>query len=148
MMGYWDNDDATRAVVVDGWLDTGDVFIEDREGYFWFQGRQKQIIVHDGSNITPQEVEEALLQHPGVAMAGVVGVPDVVHGENVRAFVVLKPDASNLAMAELVSFARARIGYKAPDDIIVLETMPLTASDKVDRVALKRMSDNTSGRPV
>ena len=147
MLGYWNNGDATRAVLVNGWLDTGDVFIEDRDGYFWFQGRQKQLIVHDGSNITPQEVEEALLQHPGVAMAGVVGVPDVVHGENVRAFVVLKPDGLSCTTAELIAFARARIGYKAPGDIIVLETMPLTASDKVDRVALKRMCDQIPGQP-
>ena len=102
---------------------------------------------HSGSNITPQEVEEALLQHKGVAMAGVVGVPDVVHGENVRAFVVLKPDTPTCTMAELIAFTRARIGYKTPDDIFVLESMPLTASDKVDRVALRRMSDQIPGRP-
>ena len=147
MTGYWNDGDATRRVLVNGWLDTGDVFIEDRDGYFWFQGRQKQIIVHNGSNITPQEVEEALLQHKGVAMAGVVGVPDVVHGENVRAFVVLKPDGPTYTMVELIAFVRARIGYKTPDDIFVLESMPLTASDKVDRVALKRMSDQIPGRP-
>ena len=145
MLGYWNNPDATRTVLVNGWLDTGDVFIEDREGYFWFQGRQKQLIVHDGSNIAPQEVEEALLQHKSVAMAGVVGVPDVVHGENVRAFVVLKPDGPTYSLVELIAFVRARIGYKTPDDIFVLESMPLTASDKVDRVALRRMSDQISG---
>ena len=147
MMGYWNNADATGAVLVDGWLDTGDVFIEDREGYFWFQGRQKQLIIHDGSNIAPQEVEEALLQHSSISMAGVIGVPDVVHGENVRAFVVLKPDGPSCTMAELIAFARAKVGYKAPGDIIVLETIPLTASDKVDRVALKRMSGQIAGRP-
>ena len=59
---------------MDGWLDTGDVMSADAEGYLWFHGRQKQIIIHDGSNICPQEVEASLLEHPAVANAGVVGV--------------------------------------------------------------------------
>jgi long-chain acyl-CoA synthetase len=141
MLGYWDSPEATREVLVDGWFDTGDVLSRDANGYLWFHGRQKQIIVHDGSNITPQEVEDALLLHPAVQLAGVVGVPDLVHGENVRAFVTLTRGAATPEASELIAFARSRVGYKAPDSIVVLDQMPLTASHKVDRTALRRLSD-------
>jgi long-chain acyl-CoA synthetase len=85
MVGYWNNPVATAETVVDGWLDTGDVMSADEDGYLWFHGRQKQIIIHDGSNICPQEVEAALLEHDAVSNAGVVGVQSLLHGENVRA---------------------------------------------------------------
>ena len=88
-VGYWDNDEATAELFHDGWLDTGDVMRADEDGYLYFCGRRKQIIVHDGSNITPQVVEGALLEHPSVGSAGVVGIHDLVHGENVRAYVTL-----------------------------------------------------------
>ena len=77
-------------MVRDGWLDSGDLARADDDGYLWFFGRKKQIIVHDGSNISPHEVEGALIEHPAVALAGVVGVHDTVHGENVRAYVTLR----------------------------------------------------------
>lgn len=137
--GYWESPEATTATIKDGWLDTGDVVKIDAEGYVWFCGRQKQMIIHDGSNISPQEVEDALLEHPAVAMTGVVGVHDLVHGENVRAFITLKPGVVGVSLAELIEFARTRIGYKAPDEITVLDKMPLTPSEKVDRVALKKL---------
>ncbi|MGV1015461.1 MAG: class I adenylate-forming enzyme family protein, partial [Methyloceanibacter sp.] len=69
--GYWNDPQASEEVVRDGWFDTGDVMKADADGYLWFEGRQKQIIVHDGSNISPQEVEDALLDHPAVESAGV-----------------------------------------------------------------------------
>ena len=140
MVGYWQRPEATVAVVQDGWLDSGDIVAADEEGYFWFHGRKKQIIVHDGSNICPQEVEEALLDHPSVQDAGVVGVHDLVHGENVRAYVTLREGASAPPALELIRFARARVGYKAPEEIEVLAEMPLNATGKVDRVTLKKMA--------
>lgn len=138
--GYWGNPEATRATIVDGWLDTGDVMRVDADGYFWFCGRKKQIIVHDGSNIAPQEVEEALIEHPAVAAAGVVGIHDLVHGENVRAYVTLQPGVARPSSQELIRFARARIGYKAPESIVFLPQMPLNATGKLDRVALKALA--------
>jgi acyl-CoA synthetase (AMP-forming)/AMP-acid ligase II len=140
MIGYWNNPDATRAVLKDGWLDSGDVMKLDEDGYLWFCGRRKQIIVHDGSNISPQEVEDALIAHPAVASAGVVGVPDVVHGENVYAFVTLKEGAAHSTPDEMIGFARLRVGYKAPEDVFVLDQLPLNASGKVDRAMLKKMA--------
>jgi long-chain acyl-CoA synthetase len=140
-IGYWDNADATAAMIKDGWLDTGDVLKFDADGYLWFCGRRKQIIVHDGSNIAPQEVEDALIEHPAVSSAGVVGVHDLVHGENVRAFVTLKDDVQRPTPAALIAFARARVGYKAPEDVVVLDAMPLNPTGKIDRVALKKLAE-------
>jgi acyl-CoA synthetase (AMP-forming)/AMP-acid ligase II len=140
MAGYWNDPGATAEVKQDGWFDTGDVMKADEDGYLWFCGRQKQIIVHDGSNIAPQEVEDALLQHPAVESAGVVGINDLVHGENVRAYVALKPEAPKPTAAELIQFARARVGYKAPEEIVFLDAMPLNATGKVDRAKLKSLA--------
>jgi long-chain acyl-CoA synthetase len=140
MVGYWNNPEASAATIVDGWLDTGDVMSADADGFLWFHGRKKQIIVHDGSNICPQEVEGALLEHEAVASAGVVGVQSAMHGENVRAYVTLAKGMAPPRMQDLIHFVRARVGYKAPEEIIVLDEMPLNATGKVDRVTLKKMA--------
>ncbi len=144
--GYWDDPGATQAVFSDGWLDSGDVMRADDEGYFSFCGRKKQIIVHDGSNICPQEVEGALLEHPSVATAGVIGIHDLVHGENVRAYITLTEGTERPASQELIQFARARVGYKAPEEIVVLDEMPLTATGKLDRTHLKAMAEANLAR--
>ena len=145
MVAYWNNSDATAETVVDGWLDTGDVMSADKDGYLWFRGRQKQIIIHDGSNICPQEVEAALLEHDAVAIAGVVGVQSALHGENVRAYVALEAGTPPPTMQDLIQFARARVGYKAPEEVVVVDEMPLNATGKVDRVTLKRMAEEGFG---
>ncbi len=140
-VGYWGDADATEAAFSDGWLDSGDVMRVDEEGYFSFRGRKKQIIVHDGSNIYPQEVEGALLEHPDVASAGVIGIHDLVHGERVRAYISLTGGTERPTRQELVQFARARVGYKAPEEIVILDEMPLTASGKMDRTKLKQIAE-------
>ena len=140
MAGYWNNPRATEETIVDGWLDTGDVMVADADDYLFFRGRRKQIIVHDGSNICPQEVEGALLQHPALQDVGVVGFRDLLHGENVRAYVTLRPGASRPTGQELIRFARERVGYKAPEEIVVLREMPLNPTGKLDRVTLKRIA--------
>jgi len=144
--GYWDDPGATEAAFSNGWLDSGDVMRADDEGYFYFCGRKKQIIVHDGSNICPQEVEGALSEHPGVASAGVIGIHDLVHGENVRAYITLTEGTARPASQELIRFARARVGYKAPEEIVVLDHMPLTATGKLDRTHLKQMAEANLAR--
>jgi long-chain acyl-CoA synthetase len=140
-VGYWDNKPATAELFRDGWLDSGDVMRADEDSYLYFCGRRKQIIVHDGSNITPQVVEGALLEHPCVGSVGVVGIHDLVHGENVRAYVALRDGAERPPAQELIRFARQRVGYKAPEEVVFLEQMPRTASGKVDRSRLKRMAE-------
>src|SRR5829696_5577839 len=141
MAGYWQAPDATDEVVIDDWLDSGDLARADEDGYLWFFGRKKQVIVHDGSNISPYEVEGALVEHPAIALAGVVGVHDVVHGENVRAYVTLRPGGTPPSSADLIVFCRDRVGYKAPEEVVVLDDMPLNPTGKVDRAGLKRLAE-------
>ena len=142
MTGYWDAPEATEEVVRDGWLDSGDLARPDGDGYLWFFGRKKQVIVHDGSNVSPLEVEGALGEHPAVELAGVVGVHDTVHGENVRAYVTLREGAERPSSADLIVFCRERIGYKAPEEVVFLDEMPLNPTGKIDRVGLKRMAED------
>ena len=142
MAGYWRAPEATEEVVIEDWLDSGDLARADADGYLWFFGRKKQVIVHDGSNISPYEVEGALLEHPAVALAGVVGVHDEVHGESVRAYVTLQEDAEPPSRADLIVFCRERIGYKAPEEIVFLDEMPLNPTGKIDRVGLKKMAED------
>jgi acyl-CoA synthetase (AMP-forming)/AMP-acid ligase II len=141
MAGYWNAPASTDEVVIDGWLDSGDLARADEDGYLWFYGRKKQIIVHDGSNITPLEVEGALVEHPAIALAGAVGVYDTVHGENVRAYVTVREGAPQPSSAEVILFCRDRVGYKAPEEVIFLDEIPLNPTGKVDRVGLKRMAE-------
>jgi len=141
MTGYWNHPEATAEVMRDGWLDSGDLARADADGYLWFFGRQKQIIIHDGSNISPFEVESALVEHPSVALAAVIGIHDDIHGENVRAYVTLRPDGPPTTAADLIAFCRERIGYKAPEEIVFLDEMPVNATGKLDRVGLKRLAE-------
>jgi long-chain acyl-CoA synthetase len=142
MVGYWEAPGATAEILRDDWLDSGDLARADEDGYLWFFGRKKQVIVHDGSNISPLEVEGALVDHPAVALAGVVGVHDTVHGENVRAYVTLRPSAERPTSADLIVHCRERVGYKAPEEVVVLDEMPLNPTGKIDRVGLKKLAED------
>jgi len=145
MVRYWNAPQATAEVLRDGWMDTGDVMRADGDGYLWFRGRKKQLIIHDGSNISPQEVEEALLEHPDVESVGVIGIHNLLHGETVRAYVVPRDPARRPTAQALIEFARTRIAaYKAPEEIVFLDAMPLNATGKVDRVRLKRMAEDAA----
>ena len=146
--GYWNDMKATAEVLSEGWFDTGDEMKVDEDGYSWFCGRRKQIIVHDGSNISPQEVEDALLGHEAVELVGVVGIINELHGENVRAYVEIKVDAEPPKAGELIKFAKERVGYKAPEEIVFIEKMPLNPTGKVDRASLKKIAAGDHGHHV
>ena len=151
MTGYWDNPKATSDTFDgDMLMDTGDVVHADADGYIWFAGRQKQIIVHDGSNISPLEVEDVLMGHESVDAAAVVGVPDIVHGENVHAFVTLLKNGKDVSEEELIKHAQQQIGYKSPEKITFLDAMPLNPTGKMDRAALKNIGteDTTTLPPM
>ena len=114
---------ATADLLRGGWLHTGDPGCLDPDGYLWFKGRLKQIIIRAGSNISPQEVEEALYQHPAVLEAGVVGMPDEAYGEAVVAFVALR--AGPATQEELREHTRARLAdYKVPERIHFIAELP------------------------
>ncbi len=139
-VGYWDDPQATSAAFDDGWLRTGDLVRRDADGYLWFEGRAKQIIIRGGSNISPQEVEEALYHHPAVLEAGVIGMPDAVHGEKVIAFVALR-EGVTAGEQELRELVRNRIAdYKTPERILFLPVLPKGLTGKVQRRALKELA--------
>jgi long-chain acyl-CoA synthetase len=138
-VGYWNDPQATHAAMAGGWLHTGDLGALDADGFIWFRGRKKEIIIRAGSNISPQEVEEALYKHPAVLEAGVIGVPDPVTIERVAAFIVLR-DGHTASADELCAFARQHIAdYKAPEEIHFHKELPKNAVGKVQRRALKEM---------
>ena len=137
--GYWKDPQATRAAMGSGWLHTGDLGSRDADGFFWFKGRKKEIIIRAGSNISPQEVEDALYKHPAVLEVGVIGVPDPVNQERVAAFIVLR-DGHAANADDLCAFARRHIAdYKAPEEIHFRKQLPKNAVGKVQRRALKEM---------
>jgi long-chain acyl-CoA synthetase len=131
MRCYWEDPGLTAAAVRDGWLGTGDTGERDADGLWWFTGRIKDIIVRRTSKITPGEVESALDEHPDVALAAVIGVPDPDEGQVPVAFVVPRPGRS-LDPDELTAFLAGRIAaYKRPARVHVRDALPLTASGKV-----------------
>lgn len=140
MVGYWKNEDATGQIFDQGWLKTGDLMQVDEDGYYWFMGRKKQLIVSGGSNICPQEVEEVLMQHPAIDKAGVVGVIDHVYGQLVSVFISLKPGERKISTEEIIDFCRKNLAtHKLPSRVTILEAMPITPAGKVDRVALGKI---------
>ncbi|MCO5196802.1 MAG: acetate--CoA ligase [Anaerolineae bacterium] len=125
---------------VDGWYLSGDLAYRDEDGYFWFVGRADDIIKTSGHMVGPFEVESALMEHPAVAEAGVIGVPNDVIGELVKAFVALKPGyvASDELNRELLGFGRKKLGSAvAPKEIEFRDTLPKTRSGKIMRRLLK-----------
>jgi long-chain acyl-CoA synthetase len=144
-VGYWQDEAATVATLRDGWLRTGDLVRRDAEGFVWFAGRRKEVIIRGGSNISPQEVEEALYQHPAVLEAGVIGMPDPIYTEQVVACVSLR-DGHTAGAAELIEFTRSLLAdYKAPARIIFLPALPKGLTGKVHRRALKEMAASAAG---
>lgn len=137
-VGYWKDPKATAALLQDGWLYTGDLGRQDADGFFWFVGRKKEIIIRGGSNISPLEVEEAIDAHPAVRLSCVVGVPDKHLGERVAAYVAFREDVHERPSAEeLRAFVAKEIAaYKVPEKIYFTDDLPLTASGKVDRKKL------------
>ncbi len=137
MLGYYHRPEETAAVLKDGWLRTGDIARIDADGYAYIVDRKKDLINVGGMKLYPREVEEVLFQHPAVADAAVIGVPDAAHGEVVKAFVVRKPGA-NVTAEELIAFVRERIAhYKAPRSIEFRDSLPRSGVQKVLRRELR-----------
>ena len=139
MTGYWKRDEETAQALVDGWLHTGDVGWMDEEGYLFITGRTKDLIIRGGENISPGEIEAVLEQHPKIAEAVVIGVPDVEWGEEVKAIVVLK--AGETATAdEIVQYAKSRLAsFKAPKHVAFARELPRNYLGKVLKTDLRKL---------
>ena len=144
MRGYWNDPERTAAVLdAAGWLTLGDLGSLDDRGYLTLVGRESEMYIRGGYNVHPAQVENVLAEHPGVARAAVVGLPDAVLGQVGAAWVVRAPDASPTA-DELRAWVRARLAdYKAPDRVTFVDDLPLTSMLKTDKRELEKRGTTT-----
>ena len=137
MLGYRNKPDATAEALRDGWLHTGDIGRFDEEGYLFIQDRKKDMVITGGFNVYPREIDEVLTSHPAVEEAATIGVPDAYRGEVLWAYVRLAAGAT-IGPDDLLSHCAANlVKYKLPQRIVLLEALPRTAVNKIDKAALR-----------
>jgi long-chain acyl-CoA synthetase len=131
MKGYWRRPEATAEAVVDGWFHTGDLARADSDGYLFIVDRIKDLVIRGGYNVYPREVEEVLYEHPAVAEAAVIGIPDPVLGQEVAAAVALKPGAT-ATPEELRDFVKEQVApQKYPRHVWIMEELPKGPTGKL-----------------
>jgi fatty-acyl-CoA synthase len=139
MLGYWQEPDKTaEAIDAARWMHTGDLATMDDGGYLNVVGRIKDVVIRGGENVYPREVEEFLYAHPDVADVSVVGVPDERYGEELMAWVVMKPGAAPLTAEAVREFCAGKIAhYKVPRYVHVVESFPMTVTGKIRKVEMR-----------
>ena len=142
MRGYWEDEARTREAIVDGWMRTGDLATFDGEGYCNIVGRLKDMLIRGGENIYPREIEEFLFRHPKIQSVQVFGVPDAKYGEEVCAWIVLRP-GEQMTEEEVRDYCRGQIAhYKVPRYVRFVDQMPMTVTGKVQKFVMReRMID-------
>jgi len=142
MLGYWEQPDVTASSVDPaGWMHTGDLAVMDADGYLSITGRIKDMVIRGGENVYPREIEEFLYTHPDILDAQVIGVPDPVYGEELMAWVRLRPGAAELTADTLRAFCRGQLAhYKIPRYVHVVDEFPMTATGKVRRVEMREQA--------
>ena len=139
MKGYWNMPEATAEVIRNGWLHTGDIGFVDADGYFTITDRKKDIIIKGGENISPRVIEEVLYAHPAIAEASVIGIKDKVYGEEIKAFVTLKPE-QKATPEEILEYCKSRLKkFFVPKDVVILQAMPKTLVGKILKKELRKM---------
>ena len=148
MKGYWRRPDATAATIRDGWLHTGDMARVDEDGYFFIVDRKKDMIIRGGYNVYPREIEEVLYEHPAVAEAAVVGIPDRELGEEVGAAVALRPDA-DVTPEQLRDYVKERVAaYKYPRHVWFVDELPKGPTGKILKRAIEAPVSEPGGTGV
>jgi long-chain acyl-CoA synthetase len=139
MKGYWNQPEATAEILRDGWLHTGDIGYVDADGYFFITDRKKDIIIKGGENISPRAIEEVLYAHPSIAEAAVIGITDKVYGEDIKAFVVLKPE-QKATSNEIMEYCKGKLKrFIVPKEIVIISAMPKTLVGKILKKELRKM---------
>src|SRR6195256_7078445 len=153
--GYWNRPEATAETFRDGWMHTGDLAREDEDGFWYIVDRTKDMIVTGGFNVFPREVEDVVAEHPSIAQVCVIGTPDEKWGEAVTAVVVLRPDAAtdeesvSKMTAEIQAAVKDRKGsVQSPKQVIVVDSVPVTALGKPDKKAVRSQFWADAGRAV
>jgi long-chain acyl-CoA synthetase len=137
MKGYYKRPEATAEAMRGGWFHTGDVGRRDEDGFIFIVDRVKDMIIRGGFNVYPREIEEVLMMHPAVSLAAVVGVAHERHGEEVKAYVILKEEA-NVTEIELIAWSKQNMAdYKYPRIIEFRESLPMTATGKILKSELR-----------
>lgn len=143
-LGYWRKPDATSDKFIGEWMTTGDTGTMDEEGYFFFKGRNDDVITCSGYRIGPSEVEDCLLRHPAVSLSAVIGKPDDVRGQIVKAFIVLREgrQASEELKKDIQNFVKTRLAaHEYPREVEFINEIPLTVTGKVKRMDLRDMEE-------
>jgi long-chain acyl-CoA synthetase len=139
MKGYWNLPEETAEVLKNGWLHTGDIGHIDPDGYFFITDRKKDIIIKGGENISPRTIEEVLYTHPKVAEAAVIGMKDTVYGEDIKAFVSLKPE-QKATPDEIMEFCKANLKkFRVPKEIVIMDAMPKNLLGKILKKELRKL---------
>ncbi|MHA1269929.1 MAG: AMP-binding protein [Candidatus Helarchaeota archaeon] len=144
MKGYWKRPDATeKTIVKGGWLRTGDLAKMDENGYFYIEGRTKDMIKYKGYKVMPKEVEAKLFEHPAILEAGVIGIPDPNIGETIKAFIVLKKEyEGKITEKDIIDWAKERLaGYKYPRHVEFIKSLPRTPVGKIFRRKLREREE-------
>lgn len=139
MKGYYKNPEATATTIVNGWLHSGDIAVQDEDGFFFIVDRTKDMIIRGGLNVYPREVEEVMMKHSAVSMAAVIGIPDGKMGEEIKAFIVLN-EGQFCTTDELMSFTKDNIAaYKYPRIIEIAKSLPTSATGKILKKELRKL---------
>jgi fatty-acyl-CoA synthase len=147
MLGYWEQPDKTAEAIDSAhWMHTGDLAVMDDEGYLGITGRIKDMVIRGGENVYPREIEEFLYTHPDILDAQVIGVPDARYGEELMAWVRLRPGAAALTAESLREFCRGQLAhYKIPRYVHVVDDFPMTVTGKVRKVEMRERSAEILG---
>ena len=142
MRGYWHQPEETAKVLRDGWLYTGDVGYRDAEGYYYITDRKKDMLLVNGNNVYPREIEEIIYQFPGIKETAVIGVPDARKGEQPVAFVVVA-EGQTVEEKALLQFVRGKLAdYKVPKRVIFVPALPRNATGKILKTELRKQPVN------
>jgi fatty-acyl-CoA synthase len=147
MLGYWEQPETTaEAIDAARWMHTGDLAVMDEDGYVTITGRIKDMVIRGGENVYPREIEEFLYTHPDILDAQVIGVPDATYGEELMAWIRLRPGAGPLTAGSLREFCAGRLAhYKIPRYLHLVEEFPMTVTGKIRKVEMRERSVDLLG---
>jgi fatty-acyl-CoA synthase len=150
MLGYWEQQDKTaEAIDAARWMHTGDLAVMDEDSYVSITGRIKDMVIRGGENVYPREIEEFLYTHPDILDAQVIGVPDERYGEELMAWVRLRPGAAELTVAALREFCTGKLAhYKIPRYLHIVDDFPMTVTGKVRKVEMRERAVDILARRV